>query len=345
MTAPEHHDIFAQGLPDLSGLREIVDPFLDSIVYLIPMTFPDGRPLGNNGDHLMHNVFLRVLREFGIKLTADKEEASAVFVPPNGALLETYSFPTLLTERLEPFRSVPVVLFPSSALFPSVDPSFMFRGRTAPTIWITREKYSHAHLVDKWGQQLTSAGVDVVLDHDIVASGHTFVPAIIGHALTRTTTIVAAREDREARASSLAKQPGKYGRSSVRRMFGYVKNRIPRGELYGFAARTVRKKRILRSSTSLLDRATREIGPQSTTLSKGPISAGDLSAPQYFTFSRYRRSLASADTIITDRLHVALPGAILGKEVYLVEAGYHKLQGVYEQSLQNLPNVHLVTTR
>ena len=45
--------------------------------------------------------------------------------------------------------------------------------------------------------------------------------------------------------------------------------------------------------------------------------------------------VANADTIYTDRLHVAILASILGKDVTLFGNKYHKNQGVWEYSLKN----------
>ena len=68
----------------------------------------------------------------------------------------------------------------------------------------------------------------------------------------------------------------------------------------------------------------------------------DLSSQIFVTFEQYAKTIREASIVVTDRLHVALPAAIIGKQVYLVEAGYHKLTGVYQQSLKSMPNVRLV---
>ena len=48
------------------------------------------------------------------------------------------------------------------------------------------------------------------------------------------------------------------------------------------------------------------------------------------------------DVVVTDRLHVAIMAMHVGKEVYMLDNDYGKLSGVYELSLQNRANVHLL---
>ena len=49
-----------------------------------------------------------------------------------------------------------------------------------------------------------------------------------------------------------------------------------------------------------------------------------------------------ADVIITDRLHVGISSALLNKEVFLFDNNYGKVSGVYEQSMKQMKNVHLL---
>lgn len=48
------------------------------------------------------------------------------------------------------------------------------------------------------------------------------------------------------------------------------------------------------------------------------------------------------DIVVTDRLHVAIMAMHVGKEVYMLDNDYGKLSGVYEVSLKERANVHLL---
>jgi exopolysaccharide biosynthesis predicted pyruvyltransferase EpsI len=50
--------------------------------------------------------------------------------------------------------------------------------------------------------------------------------------------------------------------------------------------------------------------------------------------------LSEHDRVATDRLHIAIAGALLGREVVLYPNIYYKNQAVYEYSLARFPNVH-----
>jgi len=48
----------------------------------------------------------------------------------------------------------------------------------------------------------------------------------------------------------------------------------------------------------------------------------------------------SVDVVISDRLHVCIAGALMGKQVYMLDNSYGKLSNVYEYSMKDNPNVH-----
>jgi len=323
-------------LPDAAHLRETTAPYLNGLVHVTPITSREGQVLGNNGDTLMHSVFLSLLESWGVKLTSDPTRADAIVVPPNGALLEKYSYPGILAERLLGHENLPVVIFPSSALFTSQDPSFMFAGRSAPSVWILREQHSLDALVRDWGEQLRSAGVVLVSDHDVVASGHEHVPGILGSPVDERHVLIAARVDAEAPGAGGARRD--QAPSLVRRAF----HALPYGRLSTAAARRARAAKLRAAADRLVARLPDELRLEVGNASARRFVRVDASANQFCTFEEYASLIRGAEVVVTDRLHVGLPAAVLGKRVIIVEAGYHKLGGVYRRSLAHLPNVSFV---
>jgi exopolysaccharide biosynthesis predicted pyruvyltransferase EpsI len=331
------------GLPTLGGLETRLHMYRGKVAYVIPMIDESGRVLGNNGDHLMISVFRMVLTHLEIRTSTNPELADLVVVPPNGALLEAYGFPALLAERLKRFKDVPLVIFPSSALFNSVDPSFMFAERSAPTLWILREKNSLRHLSDRWSAGLQNSGVELTLDHDIVASGHQFVRSLLPGNISNSTTLIGARVDREARPFASESASSASGTFASRAARGAA-SKIPYGPWFTAAVRVARRAKQHSASDALI-RALPDAEKFVVENAVGHRVEIDISATQYATFPEYGRELRRAGLVVTNRLHIALPAAILGKRVILVEAGYHKLSGVYDQSLTTLPSVSLVNQR
>jgi len=69
------------------------------------------------------------------------------------------------------------------------------------------------------------------------------------------------------------------------------------------------------------------------------IVSVDTSKKANFSFSEFVSYAKFANSIHTDRLHVAILGSILGKKVTMYENIYYKNTGVYEFSLVDDPNV------
>lgn len=319
-------------LTSLRGLR----------VVIVPMTDRWGRTLGNHGDALMLRVFEQMLSMSSvIKLPFSMaRDADVVLVPPNGALLEIYSFPRLLRDRLQGLEKVPLVVFPSSALFELHDPSAIFEGRTAETHWFLREKYSYSHLSDRWGASLRRSGVELILSHDVVVAGSRYVPDLIGAPLRASHILVAGRSDREASPPS-SWQSSVTQASWLRKWSGQAFMVLPESRLRSRLGRKLKSRQGDRAASGLLASLPTEELWRIDEWSL-PQVRFDVSAPQLATFDEYRRALRDSAAVVTDRLHVAIPAALLGKPVYLVDGGYHKLRGVYEHSLASLRNATFV---
>ncbi|SDG71452.1 hypothetical protein SAMN04488590_1689 [Microbacterium sp. 77mftsu3.1] len=334
----------AAAWPSYERLFDQVSGWRGAKAYVIEMTDRSGKLLGNNGDFLMHAVFDRMLTELGITRVAP-DSAELIIVPPNGALLETYQFPSILRERIADYPNLPLIIFPSSALFDSINPAFIFEGRAAATLWFFRERYSFEQVGSAWGGALKALGVRLLLDHDVVASGNRFVREIIESRSPRNDTsgkrlLIGGRTDSESRTAkhSSARRVG--DAHLLKRLARSAFFALPHGTRSAIARRVFRRK--LERAGSLLMERLKAAGHKLPEGSFARTSVVDVSALEYSTFTYYLRTISSADVVVSDRLHIALPAAVLGKRVYLMEAGYHKLTGVYEQSLAGLPNVTLV---
>jgi len=71
------------------------------------------------------------------------------------------------------------------------------------------------------------------------------------------------------------------------------------------------------------------------------IVIGDISLLD--SFRNFVNLIEGSNKVITDRLHVAILAAILGKETVLLPNSYYKNRGVYEFSLSKYPNVKFVS--
>lgn len=331
-------------MPDESGIRGLLQEFRGAVAYEIPGTDIKGRSLGNHGDFLMHRVYREIAADCGIEFTSDVNKADILVVRPGGALIEHYSFPAILRQRLAQYPDIPLVIFPSTTLFQKTDPGLIFRGREAPTLMILREGYSYRQLELNWKDSLTASNVSIELDHDVVASGHARVPEILRDIAGKPPgqqegVLVVARLDVEARPMSAGVPrvplPKQLLISAYRKVPSWGRRRLRNTLVAGRQAREneLLIHRFLRSRGRSLD---------DSLLIKS--NSNDLSDPSRFTSSEYAQGLLGAECIITNRLHVALPSAALGTETYLIDTGYHKLRGVYQQSLSLCGNVSLISS-
>lgn len=51
-----------------------------------------------------------------------------------------------------------------------------------------------------------------------------------------------------------------------------------------------------------------------------------------------------SDAVVTDRLHVGIASALMGKETYLLDNSYEKVSSVYVQTLCEIPSVRMTDT-
>lgn len=326
------------GLSDLRGLAGLMAGWRGRSAYILDFVGPRAVPLGNNGDTLLRRVCLRVLADLDIRITSRLEEADVLVVPPGGALLDRYRAPSLLRMRLARVPDIPLVLLPASSWFERDDPAEMLVGRTAPTLWISREPRSYAHLRTAWGRSLSRANVTLALDHDMVVSGHRHVPGEIGAPDPTAApggALVVARLGAEAGSmqgfSPPPSAPHQLAVRALQRSPALLQHRVRR--------RTTRDRQATATARILARVAAAPGGGDVACTPPGGI---DISDPTLMSYAGYSRAIRRANVVVTDRLHVALPAAILGTPTWLVDAGYHKLAGVYEHSLAHLPHVRFL---
>ena len=100
-------------------------------------------------------------------------------------------------------------------------------------------------------------------------------------------------------------------------------------------------RRRVSAPTGLASEASRLLGPRPGR--PVPTVVGDLSNPRLHSFDEFLRTVADADAVVTQRLHVGVLSALLGIETWLDDRGYYKIRGIWEQSMQSMPHVHLLS--
>lgn len=329
-----------------SSLADLVSHIRNRRGWLLPLSDERGNTFANNGDLLMHHVFHDICTDLGISLSDEPNGAEFVAVPPNGALLDRFQAPDIVRQRLRPHADKPLVIFPSSAQFITRDPSEMFEGRSAPTLWILREPYSFRHLDERWGSELEAAGVTLALDHDVVISGARHVPGyfpMLKSTKREHHALLVARLGVEAKDIRNDEGPkdthGDRAGSAVKQGLVALSRSLP-ASIIRPARRLSTRSRIRVASANLLATVPPAVQQQ---FDRASINAAtDISDPSLTGFDEYCARIGRAETVLTNRLHVAIPAALLGKDTYLVDSGYHKLRGIYEHSLQHLDNITFV---
>lgn len=307
----------------------------------------NGAFVGNNGDVLILRVFYRLLGDLGIHVVSDPREADLLVVPGGGIFLEVYDGIRLLGQRLAELPDLPLVIFPQSAWLPHTDPTLMFGKRSAPTLWLLRERHSLEHLATRWGAGLAAANVSLALSHDVVAEGRAHVRRALDLPPRQPKgrrRLVVARLDCESGSFAELEfgrdAPPAPGQPSSLLASAYRRMPVP-SSLRRSVARRRRRWADRDRQAAANRRLLAAIGEADAT--DDPVRRDfDIADPNRATYEQFARAIDGAAEVVSNRLHVCLAAAFLGKPTVIVDAGYHKLTGVYENSLADLPNVTFV---
>jgi len=71
--------------------------------------------------------------------------------------------------------------------------------------------------------------------------------------------------------------------------------------------------------------------------------SGDISRSDSYSFDEFTRLIAQSSMVVTQRLHVGILAALLGKETWLDDRGYFKIREIYEHSMRQMGHVHLMS--
>jgi exopolysaccharide biosynthesis predicted pyruvyltransferase EpsI len=56
-------------------------------------------------------------------------------------------------------------------------------------------------------------------------------------------------------------------------------------------------------------------------------------------------AINEVDVVVTDRLHVGVGAALLGKHLVWLDNSYGKVHGVYQNSMAHIPHIHFVHSK
>jgi exopolysaccharide biosynthesis predicted pyruvyltransferase EpsI len=65
----------------------------------------------------------------------------------------------------------------------------------------------------------------------------------------------------------------------------------------------------------------------------------------YLGVELFLHAINEVDVVVTDRLHVGVGAALLGKHLVWLDNSYGKVHGVYQNSMAHIPHIHFVHSK
>lgn len=292
---------------------------------------------GNNGDTLITMGSLEQLQQADVVLVRKPEQAEAIVINGGGGMTDTWSFGFNKIRKYSTlYPKIPLLIAPSSFSFTKTDFASLLRERIAPAWIYTREYYSLKLL-----ENVSFSGdVRLGIDHDMALQlkSSSYVENLLSRS-TQKHILIVERNDPES--STRTYQPKKTSWKthipwSVKRPINHhllwplkrihIYQQMPRIGIHTPFAQAWRKQIL-------------EDYPEFQNL---PVYAADISSPEFCSFKRFSQLIAEAAVVVTTRLHVGILASMLGKPTYLKSGSYHKIKGIYEYSLADKQNVHLI---
>jgi exopolysaccharide biosynthesis predicted pyruvyltransferase EpsI len=65
----------------------------------------------------------------------------------------------------------------------------------------------------------------------------------------------------------------------------------------------------------------------------------------YLGVELFLHAINEVDVVVTDRLHVGVGAALLGKHLVWLDNSYGKVHGVFQNSMAHIPHIHFVKSK
>lgn len=314
-----------------TAVREHLAQWKGAKVYRAPLVDERGLSVGNNGDHLMVMGTDVVFRDLGLGTCDRPEDANLIVFPSSGGMLEKMQrVPAIFKELCARFPATPLCVLPSSYYWPTRSFREQIGDRRAPTMLFCREPISFQHLTRD--HDLQRDGIEVRLDHDMAFELETEPVVTARRDLSAGRVLIVERTDVEH--VSIAMNSSRLGarKSLSKRTPAWLKR-----ALYPLLnkARSTRQTPFRVRCEALL----REHCPASV---DAPRDVADVSNINTCSFEGFCDRVAASEVVFTTRLHAGLYAAMLGRRTFIFEGSYHKIRGIYEQTLKDRPNVTYV---
>jgi exopolysaccharide biosynthesis predicted pyruvyltransferase EpsI len=288
---------------------------------------------GNNGDVLIWYGMQEVLRKARVEVVEFASQSELIVINGGGMFIDAYGQGI---EKIKTYSdlygSVPLCIAPNSYHFKTVDFGFVLDVRTSPLYLFSRESYSKKYidrLVEK--RSLISSYLDDDLAFHLIGSNR--IKGMLAEipCAKKGNILVVDRMDIE--------------HSGARGQQGLIKDiyiaLVP--EFMKKFLRALRLSRRNRYGTAFTQQASALLLENDENYEIKSIETADISRPDICSFDEFAQKILDAEYIFTNRLHVGVLGYLLGRNVFMMEGSYHKIRGIYEQSMASSSHVHLMS--
>lgn len=276
---------------------------------------------GNHGDRLLSVAAHALLTKAPVNLVATPQSSDFILVNGGGSMADGWFGLERLAFYCRDFPGHELAVLPSSYYLQRTRLPDIVGHRTAP-LWLwARERASLNVLAGAAPEGRTH----LRLDHDLAFSlAGTPLVESLRRTPGRNSLLVVERDDWEGPTGrtrpfsppGLGFIPGNIRTGIRRTLLGPIRRRQDRNSRFFAAAAEFARRRHPR----ILD---------------SPPVVADISLAETCGFEQFLAHVAGASVIVTTRLHVAILGHLLQRQVYLVDGRYHKFRGVFDMSMQH----------
>lgn len=289
---------------------------------------------GNNGDDLIIAGAESVLDAAGVVRTNAPDQADVIVINGGGMFVEGFKQGlSKVRQYSEEFPRKVLCIGPQSFSLRSPALREILSRRQSPVVICVREQPSQENLN---GLLAGVPLVEYLVDHDLALRIPDHHP-ILSTPRSADHVLIVERLDGEhhSHASRKNAEPPAWYRT-------LAMNVLPASVI-----KTIRRNRQQQKGERLTPYriwVEQKIGTDFPEYASLPRITRDISSRDLATFDQFVSTIARSAIVFSDRLHVGILAARMGKPTFLSEGSYHKCRGIYERSLSSLPNVTLVPT-